>query len=183
MWRKFTGTTTVMTGNKKLFFYSVDKDEELFKMNFEGIDTFFKTLDSQGKNGIGNAIILVDGYNDVTTELYEIPQVRKFVAELFKRYPHVLNYVNFDLEGHVWLLSSWLDMTAVYAGKKLTFEEHIKKYGIDAPLPRFNVKLDIPTPLLNSTIKAMREHGNKIKANKNVENQVARLNAIFRGAI
>ena len=179
MWHKFSGTGAINLGNKRFFFYSVDKDKELFKMNFEGLDLFFKTLDSQGRKGIGHAMVLIDGYNDVTTELFEVPQVRKYVKEMFNRYPHLLNYIDFDLEGHHWLLASWLDMLAVHGGKKMTFEEHIKKFGPHMPMPRFNIRLDMPKEKLNSTISTMRAHGRKIRADRNVEQQVNRLRSIF----
>lgn len=178
----FSGEKTMNFGDKKLFFYSVDKDEELLKMNFEGLDTFFKSLDKIGRKGIGHAMIMFDGYNHVSTELNEIPEVRKFVKELFNRYPHVLNYINYDLEGHHVLLSSLLDIETVYAGERLTFAEHAKKYGFRTPMPRYNIKLDIPKELLAHIIKAMFLHGNKTRNTKYADRQVHRLMQIFQGA-
>lgn len=183
MWNNFKGQSTMNVGDRKFFFYSIDKETELFPMNFEGIDQFFTMLDSQGKKAIGNAMILFDGYNDVTTELFEIPQVRKFVKEMFDRYPHLLNYINFDLEGHHSLLASLLDLETGYVGEKLTFDEHIKKYGMHTPMPRFNVRLDMSNDQLAHIAKAMFQHGNKLKASKYADAQVRRLITIFKRAI
>lgn len=174
-----SGQKELNLGDKTVYFYNVDKEEELFKMNFQGLDMFFASLDVLGKKGIGNAMILIDGYNHVTTELYEIPQVRKFVKELFKRYPHLLNYINFDLEGHHYLLASLLDVETVYKGEKLTFRQHEQKYGHDAPMPRFNMKLSMKNDQLAEIVISMFAHGNAIGATKKADSQVHRLMSIF----
>lgn len=179
----FSGLRTVITGDKKFFFYSVDKKEELFKMNFEGLDLFFESLDTLGNKAIGRTMILFDGYNDVATELHEIPQVRKFVKEMFDRYPHVLNYVNFDLEGHHVLLASLLDVKALYKGEKLTFDEHAKKYGHGTPMPRFNMQMNMTNTQLAHLVGSMFHHGNTIGATKKADNQAKRLIKIFKRAI
>lgn len=179
----FSGLRTVITGDKKFFFYSVDKKDELFKMNFEGINMFFKSLDTLGNKAIGHAMILFDGYNDVSTELHEIPQVRKFVKEMFTRYPHVLNYINFDLEGHHVLLACLLDINTVSRGEKLTFDEHAKKYGYGTPMPRLNVQMKMSNEQLASLVGAMFAHGNMIGATKKADKQAERLMKIFKRAI
>ncbi|HLI46792.1 MAG TPA: hypothetical protein VKU94_06325, partial [Geobacterales bacterium] len=120
----FSGMSVMSTGDTELYVYSIDKVNELFKMNFKGIDDFFCMLDKKGSKAFGHTMILFDGYNDTATELYEIPQVRKFVKELFERYPHVLNYINFDLEGQNVLLMSLLDVEVFFKGEMLTFDEY-----------------------------------------------------------
>lgn len=169
-----TGLKTINAGGKKFFFYNVDKVEELFKMNFQGLDLFFKTLDSLGKDGIGHAMILIDGYNDTADELYEIPQVRKFIKELFNRYPHVLNYVNFDMEGERYMLASLFDVEAVYRGERMTFAEHSKKYGRNTPMPRYDMKLRIDKELVRKIMTAMFLHGNSLGLSKYCDKQVER---------
>lgn len=180
MWHKFSGTSAMQVGNDKFFFYSVDKEQELFKMNLDGIESFFSMLDKLGKKAIGHVVVLFDGYNDITDELFEIHEVRNYVQEMFKRFPHLLNYINFDLEGHHWLLSCLVDVDSIYAGRKMTFEEHIKQFGTHVPMPRFLVHMHMPDPMLNKLINAMRIHANKLKAGKQVEGQVMRLRAIFK---
>lgn len=176
---KLSGQKQLNFGDKSVYFYNVDKEEELFKMNFKGLDMFFASLDLLGSKGIGNAMVLIDGYNDVTTELYEIPQVRKFVKELFKRYPHVLNYINFDLEGHTYLLASLLDVETAYKGEKLTFRQHEKKYGYGTPMPRFNMKLFVKNHQFAEIVSSMFAHGNIIGATKKADKQVYKLMNIF----
>jgi hypothetical protein len=175
----FTGQRTMTFGDKSLFFYSVDKKEELFKMNFEGIDMFFDTLDKMGKKAFGNAMVLFDGYNDTAKELFEIPQVRKYVKELFKRYPHLLNYINFDLEGHHSLLACLLDIQVAYKGERLTFDQHISRYGIETPLPRHNIYMSIPNELLVELTVAMFHHGNKLGLSNLANKKVMKLHEIF----
>jgi hypothetical protein len=166
---------TINTLGKKFFFYSVDKQEELFKMNFEGLDMFFHTLDSLGKDGIGHAMIMIDGYNDTATELYEIPQVRKFIKELFNRYPHVLNYINFDLEGQKYMLACLFDVEMVSRGERLTFDQHAKKYGPLTPMPRYDMRLKIDKEKMAEIMLAMFAYGNERGLSKYCDKQVERL--------
>jgi hypothetical protein len=175
----FSGVRTLNTGDSKFFFYSVDKQNELFKMNFKGLDMFFTSLDLLGKDGIGHAMILFDGYNDTAKELYEVPQIRKFVKELFKRYPHVLNYVNFDLEGEKHLLASLLDVEAVFRGEKMTFAQHNKKYGIGTPMPRYDMRIHMDKERMREIMTAMFVHGNQLGVAKYTDKQVERLMKIF----
>jgi hypothetical protein len=179
----FSGHRTMIVGGKTIFLYNIHKDSELLPMNFEGIDEFFRTLDKLGKKAIGHAIILFDGYDDITTELYEIPEVRNFVKKMFERYPHLLNYINFDLEGHTYLLASITDVESLFVGEKLTIEEHIKRYGIHTPLPRVNLYINLPNGYLQHITEAMLEHGKKNRCEKYAERQVYKLDKIFRRAI
>lgn len=178
----FTGLSVMQEAGRKLFIYSVDKEEELLQMDFSSLDEFFRMLDKLGRKGVGHAMILFDGYNETTTELNEITEVRKFVKELFNRYPHVLNYINFDLEGHVVLLSCLLDIETVYMGHKMTFDEHIEKFGFNTPMPRYNVKMHFPKDLMVKIITAMFGYGNANNVTKYTDRQVHRLMKIFKVA-
>jgi hypothetical protein len=108
--------------------------------------------------------------------------VRKFVKELFSRYPHVLNYINFELEGHKYLLASLLDVKAVFRGERMTFEEHAKKFGYTKPMPRYNMALDLDKNLLADIMKAMFIHGNSLGVSKYTDKQVEKLMNVFKGA-
>jgi hypothetical protein len=124
-------------------------------------------------------MILFDGYNDTAKELYEVPQIRKYVKELFKRYPHVLNYVNFDLEGERHLLASLLDVEAMYKGERLTFAQHNKKYGMGTPMPRYQMKLHMDKETMRTLMTAMFVHGNSLGLSEYCDKQVQRLMNTF----
>lgn len=179
---KTTGQKTMRFGDKSHFFYSVDKEEELFKMNFEGIDKFFMTLDLLGPKGIGHAMILFDGYNEVATELYEIPQVRKFVKEMFNRHPQLLLYINFDLEGEKSLLACLFEVKMVEVKERLTFEEHAKKYGKTTPMPRYNMLIKYEPNMLAKIATAMFVHGNVTGLTRECDKQTKRFMDIVEGA-
>lgn len=175
----FSGSAVMNVGDKQLYIYSIDKDEELLKMNFEGIDLFLKSMDKLGRKAFGHTMILFDGYNDTATELHEIHEVRVFVKELFNRYPHVLNYISFELEGHNVLLSSLLDFESFYVGERKTLDEYFAQYGYKKPLPRYNVRLDLPKDVSNMITDAMKEHGRKLRGEKYAERQIHKFNKIF----
>jgi hypothetical protein len=166
------GLNTLGTGKNIMFFYNVDKEDETEKLNFEGLDMFFHTLDKLGKRAFGSAIIMFDGYNDIVTELYEIPEVRAFVKELFERYPHVLNYINFDLEGQKHLLTCLFDVEVFYQGERLTFDEHAKKYGRLTPMPRYDAYISMPRKQIEKLKSAMLQHGSRLNSLKRANEQV-----------
>jgi hypothetical protein len=161
----FSGQSTLFAGDKALYIYSIDKDGELLKMNYDGISKFFSTLDKLGgRKSFGKAMILFDGYNDVPDELHEIPEVRKYVKGLFERFPHLLYYVNFDLEGHHVLLASLLDFQSMYQGQRLTPEELWNRYRTDkSSVPRHQMFLSMPRTLLQKLQSAVVEHGYMMK--------------------
>jgi hypothetical protein len=168
------GLNTLGTGKNAMFFYNVGKEEETERLNFEGLDMFFKTLDKLGKKAFGHAIIMFDGYNDTAIELYEIPEVRAFVKELFKRYPHVLNYINFDLEGHKHLMTSLFDVEVMYQGERLTFAEHEKRYGYFTPMPRYDAYISMPDKEIQRIKSAMLQHGSRLNSLKRANEQFQR---------
>lgn len=168
------GVNALGTGKNVMWFYNVDKEGETEKLNFEGLDKFFKTLDKLGKKAFGNAVIMFDGYNDIVTELYEIPEVRAFVKELFERYPHALNYINFDLEGHKHLLTCLFDVQVMYFGERLTFAEHEKKYGKFTPMPRYDAYLNMPNKEIQRIKSAMLQHGSRLNSLKRANEQIQR---------
>jgi hypothetical protein len=161
----FSGMSQIFAGDRNLFIYSVDKEGEILAMNYDGISQFIDTLDKLGgRKSYSSAIIMFDGYNDVPDELHEIPEVRRFVKGMFDRFPHLLYYINFEMEGHHVLLASLLDFKQLSRGEKLSPIEMEKKYGHDfSKIPRNNMFLIMPNYVLKTMQEAIIEHGKKMK--------------------
>jgi hypothetical protein len=175
----FSGTETLDMGNgRQLFIYSIDKENELIPLNFKGIDEFFKQLDKMKRKAFNNTMILFDGYNDTTEELHEIPEVRAFVKELFERYPHVLNYVNFELEGHHVLLSSLTDVVTLSGINKMTLEEMDRVYGV-GNYPKMQVSMTMPNMQSQRLCNAMLAHGIRLNQTTKAELKVRQFQKIF----
>lgn len=177
----YSRISTMFTGGKQLFIYNIDKENELLKKDYEGIGTFLRTLDKLGgRKSFGSAMILFDGYNDVADELHEIKEVREYVKELFERFPHILYYVNFELEGHHVLLSSLLDYVSLSKNEKMSPIEIEKRYGLDPKnRPKHLMYLTMPRVLLEKLQIATIEHGKKMKRKDLGEKLAYKLGKIF----
>jgi hypothetical protein len=172
-------------GDKRLFIYNVDKESEILPLNYEGISEFISTLDKLGgRKSFSSALIYFDGYNDVTDELHEIIEVRKYVKGLFDRFPHLLYYINFELEGHHVLLSSLLDFQSVSVGERLTPIQLTEKYGFDhANIPKNNVFLRMPNDLLRHMEESILAHAKMMKRERLGQKLVYRLTNMFKRGV
>lgn len=79
-----------------------ESDENVKKLDFEYIDSWIKTLRESPE--ILNTMLLfsINGYDDDNRELYEIPEVRKYIKALLERHPDFLIY--FKQESRSWIM-------------------------------------------------------------------------------
>lgn len=158
-------------GIEPFIIYHITK-EEVLTGDMRGLDEYFKLATRLGSYGRQNLSIACSGYDDVPDELYEIPEVRKYVQKMFKRYPYMLYYINTETESEHWLLSSVADevnsvVQGDYADTKLTALELVEKYGFDTP--RFHAMLTFKNGSLVDILKPIIAHGKKIKDPENAK--------------
>ena len=150
----------------KIIMYHLSK-EEVVNKDFKQFDGFMTNLKKIGKKARQTAIITCGGYDDVPDELFQIQEVREFVNELFKRYPYILYYTNPELEGDVWLITSFADEVTSVAESQysnMTAKELFEKFGFDN-IPRVNSYLTFKNQKLEHIFKAILKHG---KNNKDI---------------
>lgn len=133
----------INNGIEPLLTYVVKKDD-VDRLDMKNLDKFFKVVTKLGHHVRQSVVIIFNGYDDIPDELFTIPEVRKFVAKMFKRYPYILYYINKELEGHHWLLSSIADeVEAVFKGDlevtKMNAFELFEKFGTDTPKMRIGL--------------------------------------------
>lgn len=133
----------IASGQRPMMFYHISKEEVLEK-NFKGIGNLLKTVTTVGKGAKRSLVITCNGYDDVTDELYEIPEVRDFVRGMFEKYPYLLYYIaDFNEEIDHWLLCCLADETrSVYQGEPMTGNQIFEKYGLNFDeVPQIHVHL------------------------------------------
>ncbi len=114
----------------QLYLLNISKTS-ICNFSFEFISRCISFLHKQGSKSFGSVIIMIDGYGDDPAEIYEIPEVRKWMSELFIRYPYFLYFINYSLDSHISLLSCIGDIAVVYAGVKTQAPMEYKRQGID----------------------------------------------------
>lgn len=138
------------------------RKEEIIQKDFAPIDFLMNTATQVGKGMIGSLMIGCTGYDDVPDELYDIPEVKDYVREIFKKYPHIPYYLSREDNPNAWLFAC-CGTTIKMGENNLSPNELIKKYGSYDKIPPqpFAIKLsdDFLYPLLKATIA----HGRKNK--------------------
>jgi len=97
------------------------QSNEVKHMNFNRTDQIMKTLVEAGKLASNKVYWSFEGYDDVPTEIYEIPAIRKWVHRFSKKYPYFLYFIEKDItDSYVPLLACLCDVQSVYLGEKLS---------------------------------------------------------------
>lgn len=134
-------------------------------MSFSLIDGWLSHLIEQGKKSHKTVIIMIDGYEDTSEELFEIMQVRDWISALFQKYPYFLYFINTSLDSHITLLSCIADIDVRYSGDVTLSLNEYKRLGID-PLRDVKSKEWTITSLSNESYiqmeRSLIEHGNRI---------------------
>lgn len=149
-------------GMKPFVMYKISK-EEIETGDMKGLDKFFKTILRVGSPLRQSCSIICGGYDDIPDELYEIPEVVKFVKKMFRRFPYILYYISTETESDHWLISSMADSLTSKADieiKKMNANQVFEKYGFDTP--RVEAMLVFEGDNLSNIIKPILDHGKKI---------------------
>lgn len=140
--------------------------EDIDSDNFARLDKFFKSVNEIGvtlRQGCG---ISVSGYDDISDELHEIEPVRKYVAKMFRRYPHLLYFINRDFEYDHWILASFadeIDSIKPHETYGMSSIEVADKYGAEPPRLYVHMTFygDKFTDVLRKTISFGKKIGDK----------------------
>lgn len=84
--------------------HAITKDE-VENMNFIRIKETLRTFEEAGKQGKNKLMITFSGYLDSSKEVYEINDVRKYVANLLNEFPHIFYFLtDADFTSTIFLL-------------------------------------------------------------------------------
>lgn len=146
----------------KIYNFNVDKKEVKYSQ-FDRVRELFSTLEKIGKEARNTVIISFDGYDDVPEEIFEIPEIRRWVGKLYKKYPHILYFMNRELEGYNHILSCTFDVEAHLVGHlKTTFDEYLKLGYSEYNMPRQILDIRIPNDELIRMCDKILTYGIKV---------------------
>lgn len=149
--------------NEEVFVLMPIEKREIISQDTKRVEDFFKVLGKIGEPMKMRVGLSVSGYDHVSDELFEIPEVHKFVQRLFRRIPHIMYYISRDMGYDEWLLASWADQSSsVRTGDQhgLNVIEVLEKYGTNPPM--FEVALAFNDKKFKSMLEGLKKHGKKI---------------------
>ncbi|MCW3793752.1 hypothetical protein OM416_19345 [Paenibacillus sp. LS1] len=99
--------------------------------SFEFLNQSIDFLLSQGSDAFASTIVMFDGYNDTSEEIYEIPEVRNWVNDLLLAHPYFIYFASRATDTHLDLLSCVGDIAIRYSGEKTLSPNEYARLGID----------------------------------------------------
>lgn len=73
--------------------------EEIINKDIEDINVVLQEFRTNAKNSKGRLLIIYDGYNEDTREIFEIDEIRQFVSKLFKENNDLFYFLS-DIQGN-----------------------------------------------------------------------------------
>jgi hypothetical protein len=148
--------------NNSLYALMVEKPFVL-RADISYAKQFFKMLDRrEGKNAHGKVALYIDGYNDVVEELFEIPEVKKWIRKLINEVPHLWYYIYRENTADIaWIMNCLSDkMQFVRQGEV----KPISSYPLDEidKLPKILVHASVSKHVIKNMIEKTVQHANRM---------------------
>lgn len=156
-------SSNLVTGSGSLYLLNISK-KSFDAMSFDFIDKCVDILHAQGRRAFQSVIIMIDGYGEVATEVYEIPEVRAWMTGLFERYPYFLYFINYRVDSHITLLSCIGDIKVTYYGEETLSPIGYLLRGIDVmkDVARKNWVITLKDWLFHRMEKCLIDYGHKV---------------------
>lgn len=88
----FADVEAVVKADGGLFICHISR-KEVETCDLQRVLSIVDAFEHFGRNARGKLVILFSGYDHIPQEIYEIPAIRAWVAELFAQKPHCLYFV------------------------------------------------------------------------------------------
>ncbi|MEK5183371.1 hypothetical protein [Paenibacillus sp. FSL P4-0288] len=146
-----------------LFLINISKTS-FDSMSFVFIDNCISQLQELKNKGFGSVLIMIDGYGDIATEVYEIPEIRNWMTGLFERYPYFLYFINYSIDTHITLLSCIGDIKITYYGEETLSPMEYLLRGIDVmkDVARKNWVITLDDSLFYRIEKSLIDYGIRV---------------------
>lgn len=160
--------------------YEVHRAGEVEAHNTKKVEKFIHTLSAVGKPAKLNAIFMFGGYDDDNRELYEIQEVRDFVAKVFKKVPHLFYFIDQKHhENQQLLLTCLCDIAVFYQGEKLSpIEMEERGYTIET-LPKSKIRISMPNKMWNNIKAELRKYARSIDDKKGAEEIITQMKNLY----
>lgn len=152
----------IARGEKIIVPYQISK-EAVVNEDFTVIDSLMNTATQVGR-GMAETILLgCKGYDDIPDELYDIPEVRKYIQLLFEKYPHLPYYLFKNDNAESWLFACCGESEQIGEQNTLSANELMEKYGSYDNIPKQPFSIKLEKEFLLPVLKATIAHGRKNK--------------------
>ncbi len=124
-------------------------------------------LQQCGVNAKQKVILLFEGYDNISAEIYEISALRSWMAKVIGKFPFLFYYISSFDNNSGMIAACIADVTKVSFGPQLTIGEYAKLGYFPPNLPKVHLAIKIPIELRNIIITATIEHGKSIGEKQN----------------
>lgn len=146
-----------------LDFYLYDvTQKELQNQDLDEIICYMELLIEKKRRAFQKAAISFQGYDDVTTEVYEVPEVRQFIQKLFEKYPYLFYFMNPDSYAPKYLMLCLVDFFAYFNGEKPNADEILEKIWNQKKLPNVDITFKVPENFRVLIVDSLLDFGKKI---------------------
>ena len=161
------------------FIYLNLSKKEVRKKDMTRLDEAMTLLERSGKLQKGCLALAYD-YNDYSEEIYEIRDIRVWVAKAVKKYPHMFYFLNqLPSNSFEMTLMCISEYRLVAKGESLTVQELIRKYGSDqSNHPQILTQITSPPPLYSRIKESVEKYGKKIKDSEGASDVVKELKRV-----
>lgn len=157
---RFNRGRMVMDG-KDVSIFQLSKSE-VVNLNFDRLLKEIQSVDHGPTKGFSSIALTIDGYNDVTDELYEIDKVRRFFSRLVKKIPHLLYYMHPYTRMPIQIIGSLSDYAKVAHGEVLPPSVVLKRDGHLDNVGEHTAEFHLPADIGYTMIDAIRNHAEKV---------------------
>lgn len=143
--------------------------KEVENKDYRGIEKLFSVLRSLKTEARGKLMLQFAGYDDISDEIYEIPEIREYVMGMFQRWPEMFYFLTQEDVIYRVILACIVDVAIVH---------DIEKKGIDRvvfdgeQLTPVYFALSIPDNIREAIRIKLKEYGRKIGESEEVMSEV-----------
>lgn len=166
--------------NNDLIVANITK-EEVRNKRFKNINGVINKFKQCGKKARSKLIILF-GYDDVAEDIYEIGEIREWMAELIKTHPYLFYYVDYNTQNLQILTACIADVTMIKEGRSLTTEEIIANQLQGKTIPNVVMRITLKPETCKLLFDEIIRYGQKVKdSDQNIKEILDNIPSLVRG--
>lgn len=151
----------VLMDGKEVSIFELSKSE-IVNLRFDRLLKEIKSVEDGPTKGFSSIGLTIDGYNDVTEELYEIDKVRRFFSRLVKRVPHFLFYMNPFTHMPMQIIGSLSDFIKVAHGEVEPPSAVLMRDGNLDNVGEHTAEFRLPADIGYVMIDTIQDHAKKV---------------------
>lgn len=137
--------------------------KEVKKLDILRVLSVVRHMETMPNNGFQKLVITFSGWDKNPNDIYEIPEIRKWVKEVIDRVPHIFYFVTPIENLNSLIISCYFDVVVNHEGEKLTESEWASrgKYKV-TDRPNNHISITWDKEKLTKIHKGLMDYGEKI---------------------